>query len=601
MAQALYRRAQAIYERAGGSSETAQNTLFGLARLFAAQGRASEAVELLARGLEIEERLVEPNLAVGSEREKLAYLNKLSARSSRGISLHTELAPHDPVARDLAVTTILRRKGRVQDAMSQSFAALRLRSGAGEQKLLDELNDVTSKLARLVLNAPLKVTPAEHQAQIKKLEERREELEVDIGRRSSGFYHRATPATLDAVQRAIPDRAALIEFAAYRPFDPKKPDNETAYGELHYVAYVLRSQGEVQWKELGAANVIDDAISELRQALLNPTRRDAQQLARAVDEKVMQPVRSWLGDATQLLVSPDGTLNLIPFEALIDEQGSYLVQRYSFTYLTSGRDLLRMLLARASKSKPVVVANPSFGEPATEQAAKTDAAMTSTAANRGRRRSTDASSLSQVYFAALGGSAQEARMIQILFPETTLLIGPSATETAVKQVVAPRILHIATHGFFLQDNASAATSSAQLASRGAGANARIENPLLRSGLALTGANLRSGVSDDGILTALEASGLNLWGTKLVVLSACDTGLGEVRNDEGVYGLRRAFVLAGAESLVMSLWPVSDYSTRNLMIGYYKNLKLGMGRGAALRQVQLDLLKRNRQTASLLLG
>jgi CHAT domain-containing protein len=114
-------------------------------------------------------------------------------------------------------------------------------------------------------------------------------------------------------------------------------------------------------------------------------------------------------------------------------------------------------------------------------------------------------------------------------------------------------------------------------------------------LALSGANLRTpGVNDDGILTALEASGLNLWGTKLVVLSACDTGLGEVRNGEGVYGLRRAFVLAGAESLVMSLWPVSDYSTRNLMINYYKNLKLGMGRGAALRQVQLDLLKRNTQ-------
>ena len=168
---------------------------------------------------------------------------------------------------------------------------------------------MTSKLARLVLNAPLKATPSEHQAQIKKLEERREELEVDIGRRSSGFYHRATPATLDAVQRAIPDRAALIEFAAYRPFDPKKPDNETAYGELHYVAYVLRSQGEVQWKELGAGNVIDDAISELRQAL-QPTRETLNN-SRGWLTKVMQPARSWLGDATQLLVSPMA-LDLIP-------------------------------------------------------------------------------------------------------------------------------------------------------------------------------------------------------------------------------------------------------------------------------------------------
>jgi CHAT domain-containing protein len=114
-------------------------------------------------------------------------------------------------------------------------------------------------------------------------------------------------------------------------------------------------------------------------------------------------------------------------------------------------------------------------------------------------------------------------------------------------------------------------------------------------LALAGANRRgSDAGDNGILTALEASGLNLWGTKLAVLSACDTGVGEVRNGEGVYGLRRAFVLAGAESLLMSLWPVSDYSTRHLMADYYKNLKQGLGRGESLRQVQLQLLKRNPQ-------
>jgi CHAT domain-containing protein len=124
------------------------------------------------------------------------------------------------------------------------------------------------------------------------------------------------------------------------------------------------------------------------------------------------------------------------------------------------------------------------------------------------------------------------------------------------------------------------------------ANAGRENPLLRSGLALAHANRRSSTGDDGVLTALEASGLNLWGTKLVVLSACDTGLGEVRNGEGIYGLRRAFVLAGAESLVMSLWSVSDYPTKKLMTEYYQNLKHGMGRGAALRQAQLKMVKEN---------
>ena len=119
----------------------------------------------------------------------------------------------------------------------------------------------------------------------------------------------------------------------------------------------------------------------------------------------------------------------------------------------------------------------------------------------------------------------------------------------------------------------------------------IDNPLLRSGLALAGANLIHETHDDGILTALEASGLNLWGTKLVTLSACDTGVGEVRNGEGVYGLRRAFVLAGAETLVMSLWPVSDAITREPMTAYYAGLRAGLGRGDALRQAKLAMLKR----------
>lgn len=122
--------------------------------------------------------------------------------------------------------------------------------------------------------------------------------------------------------------------------------------------------------------------------------------------------------------------------------------------------------------------------------------------------------------------------------------------------------------------------------------AESENPLLRSGIALAGANKHAGdAKDNGILTALEASGLNLWGTKLVVLSACDTGLGEVKTGEGVYGLRRAFVLAGTETLLMSLWQISDYATRELMTKYYKNLKAKMGRGESLRQAQLAMLKK----------
>jgi CHAT domain-containing protein len=161
-------------------------------------------------------------------------------------------------------------------------------------------------------------------------------------------------------------------------------------------------------------------------------------------------------------------------------------------------------------------------------------------------------------------------------PDASVLVDVEATESAVKKVHAPKMLHIATHGFFLQD---------------AGGAAPTDNPMLRSGLALAGANAATVASEDGILTALEAAQLDLWGTKLVTLSACDTGIGVVRNGDGVYGLRRSIVLAGAETLVMSLWPVSDAVTREMMTAYYTGLTRGLGRGDALRQVQLAMLKR----------
>ena len=117
-----------------------------------------------------------------------------------------------------------------------------------------------------------------------------------------------------------------------------------------------------------------------------------------------------------------------------------------------------------------------------------------------------------------------------------------------------------------------------------------ENPLLRSGLALTGANKLESDVDDGVVTALEASGMDLWGTQLVVLSACETGVGEVSAGEGVYGLRRALVMAGSESQLLSLWQVDDDATRDLMVGFYKQLLAGKERGQSLRSMQLRMIR-----------
>lgn len=594
--ESFYRRALEISETSRGPySSVVSKTLSGLALLLAQKGDIEQAVKLQQRAGEIDERNINVNLAIGSERQKLAYVEELTEWLNQNIFLQTRFAPDDEIAIELAATTVLRQKGRVLDAVSNNLIELRRRFDEEDKTLLDKLNALTTELAELILEKPENLTVADQQAKIKTLTDEREKLEDEISRRAAGFYTKHESVTLSAVQSQIPQDAVLIEFAVYKPAESdlavitnKKSDAP------RYVAYIISQQGKVKWKDIGEANEIDRMIDEFRTALRDKDRKDVKTLARSLDEKLMQPVRALVG-AKQLLISPDGELNLIPFEALVDEKGRYLIENYSFTYLTSGRDLLRLQMGRTSKTKSLIVANPTFGSPVTEQISKVTNTR-KTSRNAKRQSITATRDLSETYFAPLGGTLAEARSIKTLFPDAAILTDAQATETALKQTNAPRILHIATHGFFLEDiDELKNDDNARLANRSVNAITESKNPLLRSGLALAGANRRSGATDDGILTALEASGLNLWGTKLVVLSACDTGLGEVKNGEGVYGLRRAFVLAGTESLVMSLWAVSDSVTGELMENYYKNLKQKMGRGEALRQVQLEMIKKkNRQ-------
>jgi CHAT domain-containing protein len=332
------------------------------------------------------------------------------------------------------------------------------------------------------------------------------------------------------------------------------------------------------------------------------------QRARAVDELLMRRVRALVGDARHLLLSPDGALNLIPFAALVNEQNRYLVEDYSITYLTSGRDLLRLQTSAESRQGPVVVADPLFdtstatpasssasAAPPSAAASPANTAATTAAPPPQNRRSAD---LARVVFPPLPGTKGEAAALGAIMPGARMLTEAQATEAAIKRVSGPSVLHIATHGFFLPDQPQAvAAGDARGILLSSDTHVRVEgeNPLLRSGLALAGANRgQGGDGEDGVLTALEAAGLDLWGTKLVVLSACETGVGEVRNGDGVYGLRRALVLAGSESQVMSLWQVDDAATRDLMVAYYKRLRAGEGRTEALRQVQLEMIRNARR-------
>jgi len=271
----------------------------------------------------------------------------------------------------------------------------------------------------------------------------------------------------------------------------------------------------------------------------------------------------------------------VPFAALMDEHGEYVAQRYELTYLTSGRDLLSLATPAPARGSPVVMADPAYGSSASGPPPDV-----------GAYRSGDLDR-SGLVFTPLAGTADEAKTLQGLLKLNApdVLTGANATEEKLKRLHGPRILHVATHGFFLSDQQVAAAAlrpvsfSAETPPLPLG-----ENPLLRSGLALAGANTRrSGESDDGILTAAEAAQLDLRGTQLVVLSACETGLGQVEEGEGVYGLRRALVLAGAQAQLVSLWKVADAKTQALMVDYYERLLKGEGRSAALREAQLAMI------------
>jgi CHAT domain-containing protein/Tfp pilus assembly protein PilF len=602
-AESLLRRSLAIYEKAlGGQHPNVATLLNNLAELYEAKEDYPRALEFQMRGLELSESNTNVILSASSENQKQLYLDTLAGETYGSVSLNVHSMPANAQAARLALTAILRRKGRSLDAMTNQIAALRRRAAPGDIELLDTLAAAQSQLATLQLANDPRLTPAERRTRVTELETEIEKLQGDIGRRNAEFRVRTQPATLDAVRRAIPPDAALVEIFAYQPLDAKAKAISERYGKARYVAYVLKPQWDApQFADLGDATQIDADLKLWREALLNPDREDVRALGRRVDERVMRPIRKLLGPTKRLFISPDGALNLIPFAALVDENDKYMMETYSLDYLTSGRDLLRLQVRSENRHGAFIFANPTYnltGQPvAACQRRKPKRGLLLDAEDADDLDEENAAAkrdiayrgidFTQLCYPPLRGTAEEATLINAVLPSAIVLTDKRATEAALKELNSPLILHVATHGFFLPDQPQALSANA---SQGAGAS-NAENPLLRSGLIMAGANQKSsGAGEDGVLTAAEAAGLNLWGTKLVVLSACETGLGDLVKGAGVYGLRRALVLADSETQVMSLWKVSDAGTRDLMTAYYTRLQKGEGRTEALRQVQLTMLR-----------
>jgi CHAT domain-containing protein len=323
---------------------------------------------------------------------------------------------------------------------------------------------------------------------------------------------------------------------------------------------------------------------------------------------VFDPLLPMLLGKTRLFLAPAGILYWLPFAVLPAENSTYLIDHYQISYLGTGCDLVRQTMPHICPAGPsCVIADPDFDLrlPTTEQ--QTPPHLP------GRR----ASGSGARPFARLAGTRKEGRQIAKQLAVAPLL-GRKAVETALKACHSPRILHIATHGFCFSDQPAqqgvrqrdaSLPDLADLPSIADGdqslvdklarfARASASNPLVQSGLVFAGANTWNRgetpppEAEDGIFTAEDAAALDLRGTALVVLSACETGLGrEIYNGEGMPGLRRAFVLAGAKTLVTSLWKIPDRHTQELMGEFYQRVLLGQGCAQALREACLVLKTR----------
>jgi CHAT domain-containing protein len=554
-AEQLYVAAQRDLEKLFGKRALLVLRLhLGLFAVYVAAKQPAKAEHVLAEDLDIAERELALVLAGGTETDHLAYFAREAYRLDTTISFNAQIAPNRPSAAHLALTTLLRRKGRILDAAAASAGTLRARLSADDKKLFDELDAARAKLAKVAVQGT-QLNP-NFTKEVAALSDQIQRLEITLSRKNAELAISLHPVELADVQKKLPKGARLVEIVNYQPADPTAAFAATPkLAPRRYAAYVLADRGNPTLVDLGEAKPIEDAIIKLRAALADPDNDRTAELGKAVHDLTFGKLTRALGSAKHVLIAPDGALNVVPFAALHDGK-QYLVSQYTFTYLTSGRDLLRFgVRSNAKSSGPIIFADPDFS-----------GAKNSTTAPTRRSRA-----MQGLTWKRLPGTAQEAEALEKSLTGVTIYRDKQATESTLKSLHAPRILHLATHGFFLSD-----------------ADATVENPLLRSGLVFAGANALSSGSDDGVVTALEAAGLDLRGTRLVVMSACETGVGKITNGDGVYGLRRAFVIAGAESLVMSLWEVDDAATRDLMDGYYKKLKAGVGRSAALQAIQQEM-------------
>ncbi len=622
-AEPCARRALAMRRKILGEvhPDVAQS-LHSLAGLYAATDRAPDALSLMNEASAINDWMIGQAFSLGSEQQRMEYLATLQGNFAGFLSLvhqyHADVLPAVRSALDL----VLRRKAIGAEALAIQRDAIlggRYPSLAPE---LEQLTTLRTQIVQKTLAGPGAESIETHQQRLIEWNAQKERLEAELARQipEMNLAQQLRQVNRHAIAGQLPHDALLVEFVQFDVFDfhAIAARDESQWKPAHYVAFVLPGSDpdRVKLIDLGEAEPIDKLIDDFRLPLSGEQGRDllsddtvsdvvhASLSGKQLRETIFDPLLPYLHEYHRLFLASDGNLSRLPFEVLPTEDGQRLIDHYLISYVSVGRDLLRFTVASQRQAQAsVVMADPNFDLTAStlESSAEVPA--------HGGRRSADLASHA-LTFRRLPGTRLEGQQVAQALGAQVLCDG-QAVVGSLKALRSPCILHLATHGFFLPDQPRdpnkefSSLASQQLSVMGSEVMAapdrltwlmgqHLENPLLRSGLAFAGANTwnRGGElppeAEDGLLTAEDVSGLDLLDTELVVLSACETGLGSVHIGEGVFGLRRTFVLAGAKTLVMSLWKVPDQQTQELMEDFYRRLLAGQSRAEALREAQLAL-------------
>ncbi len=532
-----------------------------------------------------------------SENSREGYIRLHRPELYRYMNMVSALEPED-AGRELMRISLF-RKGMLLQVASQIMQVAKLSDDPALTAISDELLNTRKELAAMTLSGPTEETATTFIESIHELEVKISELEGELGRASVRFREAAEEVSLDRLEEHMPDDSALVDYLVFRD-----EENESKL----QVAIMRKEEGEISYDHhlYEGLDEMNTLIKEFREIIQDEDADDDEvmEFGMEVYNAVWAPIAERTGEIENIYVVPDGLLNILPFNAMVTEDEAWLLSAIDLHSISSSRDLIPSDIPMAQGGY-MIMAGPDYdtdevtGKNVLETLKGKRSAAGAQQAMRGMSHG-----MRSLNFDPLPGAEKEGRLIEeqtAVGDEsgivTHLIQRKEAQEELLRKMEQPpEVLHIATHGFFLKPNDNLKKRLRKLQR---GANVHVpppgDNPLLRAGLAFAGLNANAKLlgeidtDNDGVLTALEVLGLDLSGTRMAVLSACETGLGEIHEGEGVYGLRRSFQEAGVGAVVNSLWEVSDAGTQALMIGLYQRMLEGEDAHSALRNTQLEML------------